>query len=66
MAHVVKDRQYSVYTQQCQRWSLKPTLDLNSDRSQYFNHRDNLTAQYSFQTSDSAYVMPGVDKRVLN
>ena len=43
--HVVKGRQYSAHIQlpQSQRWSLRPTLDLESDKSRCFNHRDELS-----------------------
>ncbi len=42
MVHVVKGRLYSAYTvpPQSQRWSLRPTLDLDSDKFRCFNHRD--------------------------
>jgi hypothetical protein len=44
MVHVVKGRQYGAYTvaPQSQRWSLRPTLDLDSDKFRCFNHRDEL------------------------
>jgi hypothetical protein len=40
MVHVVKGDAHSM--PQSPRWSLRPTLDLESDKSQCFNHRDEL------------------------
>jgi hypothetical protein len=37
--HVVKGRQYSAHIQSW-RWNLRPTLDLESDKSRRFNHAD--------------------------
>jgi hypothetical protein len=42
MAHVVKDRQCRMLVPQSQRRSLRPTLDLDSDKFRCFNHRDEL------------------------
>ena len=43
MAHVVKGHQYSAYIRyQSQRWSLRPILNLDSDKSGCFNPRDKL------------------------
>ena len=57
MVHMVKGRQYSAYTVQAtlmmvpqsQRWSLRPTFDLDNDKFQL--QETNSTALYSFQTS---------------
>jgi hypothetical protein len=42
--HVVKGRQYSAHIRlpQSRRWSLRPTLDLESDKSRCRSHRDEL------------------------
>ncbi len=42
--HVVKGRQYSAHIRwpQSWRWNLRPTLDLESDKSRCFSHRDEL------------------------
>jgi hypothetical protein len=46
MVHVVKGRQYSarIRLPQSQRWSLRPILDLESDKSRCRSHSDELNS----------------------
>ena len=57
VVHVVKSCQYCGYTvnTDAQRWSLRLTLGLDSDKPRWFNHRYNLTIQYSSQISDRSW-----------
>jgi hypothetical protein len=53
MVHVVNDCQHSMLIHaQSRRWSLRTTLDLESDKSRCFNHRDGV------DSNDSAVQLP--------
>jgi hypothetical protein len=59
LVHVVKGHQYSTYTvpSQIQRWSLESTLDLDSDKFRFFNHRDELDSAVYRQFNSKLQIM---------
>jgi hypothetical protein len=53
MMHVIKVVNMLVHIQSMarQRWSLRPTLDLDSDNFRRFNHRDELDSALQLPTA---------------